>query len=138
TCLKMARSSMCRLWLMGDLTVNGRCIILTEVSLYMIRRNSMRWLILCVLSILVAVAPAMAQETDMDKARMYVDLGDYDKAIDLYKDLYKADNRNTEIYNGYLDALMHEKRYKDAEQLVNGQIQRNPANAAWMVDMGRI
>ena len=98
----------------------------------------MRWLILCVLSILVAVAPAMAQETDMDKARMYVDLGDYDKAIDLYKDLYKADNRNTEIYNVYLDALMHEKRYKDAEQLVNGQIQRNPANAAWMVDMGRI
>lgn len=98
----------------------------------------MRWLILCVLSILVAVAPVTAQETDMDKARMYVDLGDYDKAIDLYKDLYKADNRNTEVYNGYLDALMHEKRYKDAEQLVNGQIQRNPANAAWVVDMGSI
>ena len=74
----------------------------------------------------------------MDKARMYVDLGNYDKAIDLYKDLYKADNRNTEVYNGYLDALMHEKRYKDAEQLVNGQIQRNPANAAWVVDMGSI
>lgn len=98
----------------------------------------MRWLVLCVLSILVAVAPVTAQETDMDKARMYVDLGDYDKAIDLYKDLYKADNRNTEVYNVYLDALMHEKRYKDAEQLVNGQIQRNPANAAWVVDMGSI
>lgn len=80
----------------------------------------------------------MAQENGIDQARMYVDMKQYDKAIETYENLYKEDPRNTEVYTGYLDALLATKKYKEAEQVVSKQVQMNPANAAWVVDLGKI
>lgn len=80
----------------------------------------------------------MAQENGIDQARMYVDMKQYDKAIETYENLYKEDPRNTEVYTGYLDALLAVKKYKEAEQVVSKQVQMNPANAAWVVDLGKI
>jgi len=83
-------------------------------------------------------AVSVAQTATVDQARMYLDMNDYKKAIELYEELHKKDNRNTEIYNGYLEALLAAKEYKEAEKLVSGQIQKNPTNPALAVDMGRV
>src|SRR5690606_35577454 len=83
-------------------------------------------------------AVSAAQTATADQARMYLDMKDYKKAISLYEDLYKKDGRNQEVYNGYLDALLAAKEYKDAEKLVNNQWQKNPSNAAMPVDMGKV
>ncbi len=87
---------------------------------------------------LMLCTAVMAQQAELDKARMHVDMKDYSKAIALYEELYKADARSTEVYTGYLDVLLLDKNYKEAEKLVDRQIQRSPSNAAWMVDMGRV
>lgn len=81
---------------------------------------------------------AYAQPGKADEAKMYLDLKQYDKAEELYKDLYKADSRNTEIYSGYLETLLAQKDYKQAEKLVLGHIQSNSNKAAITVDLGRV
>ena len=91
-----------------------------------------------VLVILLAQVNAFAQPATVEQARMYVDLQQYDKAIDVYEDLYKADQRNPEVYAGYLDALLLAKEYKDAEKVVNSQLQKNPTSPSLAVDMGRV
>lgn len=81
---------------------------------------------------------AQTQLPAQDQARMHMDMKQYDKAIAIYEDLYKADPRSTEVYNSFLDALLLAREYKDAEKLVSTQIQKNPSNAAWLVDLGRV
>ena len=79
-----------------------------------------------------------AQPAKTDEAKMYLDMKQYDKAVELFEKLHDADSRNTEIYSGYLDALLATKDYKKAEKLVTNQIQTNPNKAALTVDLGRV
>ncbi|MCB0696370.1 MAG: tetratricopeptide repeat protein [Chitinophagaceae bacterium] len=104
------------------------------------RQNNPIWKVKLIFSmfLLILCSSAMAQPGTVDEARMYLDMKQYDKAIDAFDNLYKKDNRNQEIYSGYLDALLAAKEYKKAEGLVNAQIQKNPSSAALTVDMGRV
>lgn len=95
-------------------------------------------LILFVMLITLAAVQATAQQPAIEQARMHADMKQYDKAIEIYERLYKEDSRNTEVYTLYLDLLLLTKDYKAAEKLVAKQMQVNPSNAAWVVDMGRV
>jgi len=93
--------------------------------------------ILSVLMVLLC-SLATAQPAAVDEAKMYMDLKQYDKAVDAYEKLYKADGLNQEIYTGYLDALLAAKEYKKAESLVGDQTRKRPHNPAVYVDLGRV
>lgn len=98
-----------------------------------------RWKYYFTLLVLLAVQiSAFAQPSKTDEAKMHLDMKQYYKAIALYEELYKTDSRNTDVYSGYLDALLATKDYKLAEKLVTNQIQSNPNKAALTVDLGRV
>lgn len=86
--------------------------------------------------LLITTTVVMAQPSKADEAQMYLDMKEYDKAIDLYEKLYKKNNYDTKVYAGYLDALLATEDYKKAEKLVAGQIEKSPNKAALAVDMG--
>lgn len=88
--------------------------------------------------LLITTTGVMAQPSKADEAQMYLDMKEYDKAIDLYEKLYKKNNYDTKVYAGYLDALLATEDYKKAEKLVAGQIEKSPNKAALAVDMGRV
>lgn len=94
----------------------------------------------CVLLVVLLLVQfsAQAQPDPLNKAKMYMDMKLYEKAVNIYKDLYKEDSRNTDVYSGYLDALLALKEYKDAEKLVEHQVQTSPNKAALTVDLGRV
>lgn len=81
---------------------------------------------------------AWAQPSKADEAKMYLDMKQYDKALELYKELHEKQPYNTELYDGYLDVLLAVEEYKEAEKLVIEQIQKSPNKAALTVDLGRV
>lgn len=94
--------------------------------------------LLVLLLLIIVGSTALAQTADKDQAKMYLDLKQYDKAIELYEKARKQDPYNIEIYSGYLDALLATEEYKKAEKLVEEQIQKSPNKAALTVDLGRV
>lgn len=97
-----------------------------------------RHIIVVLCAVLFGTSISYAQPQKIQEAQMYVDLQQYDKAIELYEDLYKKNSLNTDIYNGYLAALLAVKDYKQAEKLVTTQIQKSSNKAALTVDLGMI
>lgn len=97
--------------------------------------SSVKIFLLAVL--LTTTVAGFAQEPTVEQARMYADMQQYDKAADIYKDLYKS-GKSGDVYAGYLDVLLALKDYKEAEKVVNAQAQRNPSNPSLAVDMGRV
>lgn len=86
----------------------------------------------------IAGSAAMAQTEDKDLGKMYLDMKQYDKAVEVYEKARKEDPYDIEIYSGYLDALLATEEYKQAEKLVNEQIKISPNKAALTVDLGRV
>ncbi len=103
-------------------------------------RNSIVGATRVIFSVLLVLlcTTAIAQPAAVDEAKMYFDMKQYDKAIDAYEKLYKADGLNVEVYSGYLDALLAAKEYKKAQSLVADQTRKKPNNSALFVDMGRV
>lgn len=69
---------------------------------------------------------------------MYYDMQQYDKAVDAYKDLYKAEPANHEVYDGYIKSLIAAEEYKQAEKLLEKLIDQNPNNPVTRIDLGTV
>lgn len=69
---------------------------------------------------------------------MYYDMQQYDKAVDAYKDLYKAEPANHKVYDGYIKSLMAAEEYKQAEKLLEKLIDQNPNNPVTRIDLGTV
>lgn len=86
----------------------------------------------------LAVFSAGAQPGEKELiAREYMLAGEFDKAADLYDDIYKS-NPTTYIYDNYLICLIETKRWKDAEKICSRQKKNNPSVPRFHVDEGYI
>lgn len=81
---------------------------------------------------------ADAQADPITTARAYTDAGQYDKAIEAYKSLYKQNPIDDEVYREYLNVLLVVKDYKQAERIVVEQKSIRINNPMVYIDMGRI
>ena len=70
-------------------------------------------------------------------AAQYMREGNFEKAVVLYEELFEK-NPTPVIYNNYLQCLIELNRYRDAERLVEKQIQDNPGRARFQVDMAYV
>lgn len=81
---------------------------------------------------------AFAQTDPQAQAKMYFDMQEYDKAVEAYKELYKTNVNDKDIYNAYLEALLAAKDLKGAEKLVDDKLKQTPADPVLLIDKGRI
>lgn len=78
-----------------------------------------------------------AQTNNEQLAIQYFKNQEYDKAVELFKDLYN--NRpDAYYYNYYLQTLIELKDLKNAERLINKQIRIFPLIQKYKVDLGQI
>ena len=75
--------------------------------------------------------------TDEQMAAQYYEAGEYDKAIVYYQKLYEKSPINI-YYNYYLNCLIFQKDFKNAEKTVKKQGKRNPGELTYHVDLGRV
>lgn len=73
--------------------------------------------------------------SDSQIAMQYYRNGEYNKAAELYKQLYYI-NRSQTYYQYYLKCLMQIKDFELAERLIKEQIKFNKQNTAYNVDLG--
>lgn len=98
----------------------------------------MKRLIAFLFIIIYALSPLYAQSgSDEQLAEEYLTNGEVEKALTLYKDLY--DKTPTPfIYRKYLDALLQQKEFNDAEKLIRKQQKKYPQDASIKVDLGYV
>lgn len=90
------------------------------------------------LVLLMGSTTAYAQDERLTKARVLTDQKEYDKALALYKDLYKLNPADADVYKEYLAVLLLEKEYKDAENLAEKQSELQPQNPLLLIDLGKV
>jgi len=79
----------------------------------------------------------LAQENNpLTQAQYEAAIKNYDKAIELYKELYKNDP--DKIFAEYTATLVSAGRTKDAESVVQDQISRHPQSPELYVQLGRL
>ena len=72
---------------------------------------------------------------DLQLADQYAADGEYEKAAELYRQIYDR-TPNDYVYNAYLKCLLDMKNPEQAEKMVRKQIKKNPNEAAFLVDLG--
>ncbi len=81
-------------------------------------------------------ADTVIAKSNMSVARQYVADKKYDKAIDIYDELYRTSPDS--VYAEYLNALLNAKKYKVAEKIVAKQMSHKENNAFLHIDLGRV
>lgn len=79
----------------------------------------------------------MAQQGNEQMASYYYQHQEYDKAIELYEDLYKR-TKNVFYYQMLYQSYVATQRYKDAEQLTQKRIKQNDGELQLYVDLGEL
>jgi outer membrane protein assembly factor BamD (BamD/ComL family) len=80
----------------------------------------------------------MAQSGRLSEARQYADSGSYDKALLLFRKMYAETPGDGELYHYYLRTLLAAKNYKDAEKLVQHQLDIRQQYPVLLVDLGHV
>lgn len=91
-------------------------------------------LLLCVLTF----SALWGQNNDEQLAAQYYASGDYDKAVILYKKIFKDKPNSVYIYENYLNCLLALEEENEAEQLVKKQIKRDKSSMNYKVDLGYV
>lgn len=79
-----------------------------------------------------------AQDDLLTQARVYTDQKEYKKALEFYQKLYNHNPTDEAIYKEYLNDLIADKDFKDAQKLVENQQKLQPQNPLLLVDIGRV
>ncbi len=88
--------------------------------------------------LLISTLPLIqAQNNKEQLAIQYYQNQEYEKAIDLFKDLYLK-HPDAYYYNYYFQTLLHLQDFKEAERLVNKQIKIYPLIQKYKVDLGYV
>jgi tetratricopeptide (TPR) repeat protein len=86
-----------------------------------------RLFLTCLIILAFVFNSAKAQTSDQDAiANQFYKSGEYDKALNIYKQLYQAKNGSSTYYKEYLNTLLKLKLYDDAEKIINKEIKQNP------------
>jgi tetratricopeptide (TPR) repeat protein len=77
----------------------------------------------------------VAQVTTEQLALQYYNSGEFEKAAELYGELFSK-NQNTLYYTYYLGALLESRNYREAERLVKGLKETNILRRNFIVELG--
>ena len=79
-----------------------------------------------------------AQSDRLSAARSYADAKEYDKAVAIFRKMYRETPGDDELYHHYLRTLLAAKDYKEAEKLVQHQLDIRQQYPVLFVDLGEV
>ncbi|MBX2815974.1 MAG: tetratricopeptide repeat protein [Saprospiraceae bacterium] len=71
-------------------------------------------------------------------AMQYFETGEYEKAAQLYKELYAKDRRSTFYFDKYVESLLALDDFAGAEKIVASRLRKEPDNLNLLVTQGKI
>ena len=74
----------------------------------------------------------------LEKARMYADMKQYDKAAEVYEKIYKQNPSDQDVYRDYFQLLLVMKDFKKAEKILDEQLSIRRNYPLLFVDAGRL
>ncbi|MBB6463807.1 tetratricopeptide repeat protein [Flammeovirga kamogawensis] len=77
-------------------------------------------------------------EEKLNLAQEYYKTEEFDKALELYRDLSKNKNLIPNIHENYLNILLNKEEYKEADKYLKKVVKSNPQNAIYNVDYTRV
>ena len=98
-----------------------------------LQNRHFKQLVLSMVFLLMTVFSVMAQTTEEKLALQYFQNKEYDKAADLYKEIYKQ-KPSPIFYNYYLDCLFAKEDYKTAERFVSSVAKKHPDDLKYKVE----
>ena len=91
------------------------------------------------LAIAFCVSLSTAQDLqDVQLANEYVVKGEKKKALELYRELSKAESTNQLIYNNYLNLLLDMGAYDEAHTYLKKNLKRDPDSYIFKLDVGLV
>jgi tetratricopeptide (TPR) repeat protein len=90
------------------------------------------------LFICLYVTNVFAQQADDELAAQFFYNEEYDKAEILYKKLLKKNPESVYIYQNYLECLLKQKSFSEAEKVVSKQTKKFKSKPLYVVDLGYI
>lgn len=98
----------------------------------MFRKN----VILIIFLSIVRLVAAQNVSEQIKLAQEYMKNGEYDKAADMYKDIYSDNPSSNAYYKNYYNCLLILEDYKEIEKIIEKQIKKYPENLSYYVDLG--
>jgi tetratricopeptide (TPR) repeat protein len=77
-------------------------------------------------------------QDEIQLANEYLLKGDKKKALDMFKELSKQDANHPYIYNNYLNLLLDNGSYDDAQKFIQRLSKRDPLNIQYNLDLGLV
>ena len=87
--------------------------------------------------LLLALGTLYAQQDSRLADQYYLD-GEYEKAAELYENLYRSSNRSDYYFSKYIECLLALEEYERCESIVEDQITATPDNVALYVTLGNV
>lgn len=81
------------------------------------------------------VAHVSAQNTDEELAAQYYQSGEFEKAADLYRKLFKDNEQSVYYYDYYFNSLIKSKNYQEAEKTLKRISKKKDASYHFVVDL---
>jgi tetratricopeptide (TPR) repeat protein len=99
---------------------------------------SMRKLVLSIVWICVSLSVVEAQVQKIRLANEYYNEGEYEKAADLYKEMYKIAPDNKSYFNMYIQCLLDMSEYATATEIISSEVKKNPDDVTLYVTLGNL
>jgi tetratricopeptide (TPR) repeat protein len=83
-------------------------------------------------------ALAQGDEKDFALAQQYYQMGEYEKAAELFEKLWSKDINNGNYYNNLYRTLLQLEDFDGLEKVVKKQVKKNPEQLRYLVDLGYV
>ena len=100
----------------------------------MINFEHMKWFCVVVFFIFAGFSKLLAQGSELQLAKQFAANGEQQKALDIYKKLYKQDNE--EYYTIYVNSLLGLKKFDEAENITKRMIHKHPEDHQYLIMLG--
>lgn len=97
----------------------------------------MRNIYILLVILLLSITAKAQLVNDEALAAQYDQVGDFDKALMLYRKLFNK-SRDISFYQPFFSCLLRAKKYDEAEQLVKKQIKDYPGENGYAIDLAKI
>jgi tetratricopeptide (TPR) repeat protein len=98
----------------------------------------MRGFVLIVLFLSVAATTVIGQAENSKLADQYYLDGEYEKAAQLYDNLYRKSNRSDYYFTKYIECLLAMEEYDRSEKIIKQRISENPTGVSLYVTLGNV
>ncbi|MDY8136940.1 tetratricopeptide repeat protein [Aquimarina sp. 2201CG5-10] len=92
----------------------------------------MRIIIVCILFLFSTSLFAQSEQL----AKNYMQQGEYEKALSVYKKLYQRNSNRTNYFLGLVESYQQLEQFDNAEKILKQQIEKAPGNARLLVELG--